>query len=71
MRVPWFVLANGIPHYHWREPAAMLKRWHRSVKNQVPLENHYLPGELKARIGKFVDYYNTERYHESLNNPAP
>ena len=36
------------------------------MKNQVLLENYYLPGELKARIGEFVDYYNTERYHESL-----
>ncbi len=26
---------------------------------------------LKARIGAFVDYYNTERYHESLNNLTP
>ena len=26
---------------------------------------------LKARIGKFVEYYNTERYHESLNNLTP
>lgn len=31
----------------------------------------YLPGDLKARIGEFVDYYNTERYHESLNNLTP
>ena len=24
--------------------------------------------EQKTRIGKFVNYYNTERYHESLKN---
>jgi putative transposase len=41
------------------------------MKNQVLLENYYLPGDLKARIGEFVDYYNTERYHESLNNLTP
>jgi transposase InsO family protein len=34
----------------------------------VLLENYYLPGDLKARIAEFVNYYNTERYHESLNN---
>jgi putative transposase len=28
-------------------------------------------GDLKASIGAFVDYYNTERYHESLNNLTP
>ena len=29
------------------------------------------PGDLTARIADFVNYYNTERYHESLNNPTP
>jgi putative transposase len=27
--------------------------------------------ELETRIGKFVNYYNHERYHESLNNLTP
>ena len=48
-----------------------IERWHRSLKNQVLLENYYLPGDLKARISEFVDYYNTERYHESLDNLTP
>ena len=48
-----------------------IERWHRSMKNQVLLENYYLPGDLKTRIGEFVDYYNTGRYHESLNNLTP
>ena len=48
-----------------------IERWHRSLKNQVLLETYYLPGDLKARIAEFVDYYNTERYHESLNNLTP
>ncbi len=26
---------------------------------------------LEAAIGNFVDYYNHERYHESLNNVTP
>ena len=38
------------------------------MKNQLLLENYYLPGELKKRIGQFVHYYNTGRYHESLDN---
>jgi transposase InsO family protein len=41
------------------------------MKNQVLLENYYSPGELKLRIGEFVEYYNHERYHESLNNLIP
>jgi len=48
-----------------------IERWHRSMKNQVLLENYYMPGELEQRISQFVEYYNNERYHESLNNLTP
>ena len=48
-----------------------IERWHRSMKNQVLLEHYYLPGDLERRIGKFVEYYNHERYHESLDNLTP
>ena len=48
-----------------------IERWHRSLKNQILLENYYLPGELENRIGQFVTHYNTRRYHESLNNLTP
>jgi putative transposase len=49
----------------------IIERWHRSMKNQVLLENYYLPGDLEARLGEFINYYNTQRYHESLNNLTP
>lgn len=48
-----------------------IERWHHSLKNQILLENYYLPGELEERIGRFVDYYNHERYHESPDNLTP
>ena len=48
-----------------------IERWHRSLKNQILLENYYFPGELDERIRQFVDYYNHQRYHESLNNLTP
>ena len=48
-----------------------IERWHRSMKNEILLENYYLPGQLESAIGRFVDYYNHERYHESLNNLTP
>ncbi|SFM97174.1 Integrase core domain-containing protein [Nitrosomonas communis] len=48
-----------------------IERWHRSLKNQILLENYYFPNELEDRIRQFVDYYNHERYHESLNNLTP
>ena len=48
-----------------------IERWHRSMKNQVLLNNYYLPNELEDSIQRFVDYYNHERYHESLDNLTP
>ena len=41
------------------------------MKNVVKLHNYYFPGELEHAIVKFVDYYNNERYHESLDNVTP
>jgi putative transposase len=48
-----------------------IERWHQTMKNRVLLENYYLPGDLERQIGAFVEYYNNERYHESLNNVTP
>jgi putative transposase len=48
-----------------------IERYHRSLKNQILLENYYLPGQLEARLAEFVDHYNLRRYHESLNNLPP
>ena len=41
------------------------------AKNRILLENYYLPGDLEASIGRFVDHYNHRRYHESLSNLTP
>ena len=30
-----------------------------------------LPSDLEAQIEAFVDHYNHQRYHESLNNVTP
>jgi putative transposase len=48
-----------------------IERWHQTMKNRVLLENYYLPGDLERQIAAFVDYYNNQRYHESLNNVTP
>jgi putative transposase len=48
-----------------------IERYHRSMKNQILLENYYLPGELEQRLAEFVDYYNLRRYHQSLNHLTP
>ena len=48
-----------------------IERCHRSLKNQILLENYYFPSELKQRIEEFIQYYNTIKYHENINNPIP
>ncbi len=48
-----------------------IERYHRSLKNLICLENHYLPGELELAVANFVEHYNHKRYHEALNNLTP
>ena len=31
-----------------------IERYHRSMKNQILLENYYLPGQLEARLAEFA-----------------
>ena len=53
---------RGAPYHPMTQ--GKIERWHPSMKNQVLLENYYLPGDLKARIGAFVDYTTDRRLHE-------
>lgn len=48
-----------------------IERMHRSLKNIVKLENYYFPSELESKLDDFFNYYNNERYHESINNMRP
>ena len=45
-----------------------IERWHQTLKNRILLENYFFPGDLEASIEAFVDHYNHQRYHESINN---
>jgi putative transposase len=47
------------------------RAWHRTLKNRILLENHYLPGDLEAQIEALVADYNHLRYHEGIGNLAP
>jgi len=60
---------RGRPYHPQKQ--GKIERWHHSMKNQTLLENYYLPNPLKTRISESVDYYNHERYHESLENLVP
>ncbi|MDP6174630.1 MAG: integrase core domain-containing protein, partial [Rhodospirillales bacterium] len=45
--------------------------WHQTLKNRILLENYHLPGDLENQIDAFVDHYNNQRYHESIDNVTP
>jgi putative transposase len=48
-----------------------IERYHRSMKNVINLQKYFYPWEVEQEIGRFVEYYNNRRYHESLNNVTP
>ena len=60
---------RGAPYHP--QTQGKIERWHQTLKNRILLENYFLPGDLKAQIGKFVTHYNHRRYHESLQNLTP
>ena len=70
-----YLQENGMPHTRGRpyhpQTQGKIERWHRSMKNQIMLNHYYLPGELQEKLQQFVNYYNHERYHESLDNLTP
>jgi transposase InsO family protein len=60
---------RGAPYHPMTQ--GKIERFHRSMKNVVTLQNYYFPEQLEEEIGRFVEHYNNERYHESLNNVTP
>ena len=60
---------HGAPYHPMTQ--GKIERYHRSMKNEINLQKYYLPWELEQEIRRFVEYYNNERYHESLNNVTP
>jgi transposase InsO family protein len=63
------VHVRGAPNHP--QTQGKIERWHQSLKNRVLLENYFLPGQLEAAVGAFVEHYNHRRYHESLGNLTP
>ena len=60
---------RGAPYHP--QTQGKIERWHRSMKNVVQLQNYYSPSQLAEAIDDFVEYYNNQRYHESLDNMTP
>jgi len=70
-----FLKERRIKHIHGSPYHPMtqgkIERWHRSMKNVVKLQHYYSPSELERAISEWVEYYNDQRYHESLDNVTP
>ena len=48
-----------------------IERYHRTMKSVLLLDHYYCPDGLEAHIEAFVEHYNYQRYHESLDNVTP
>ena len=70
-----YLAERGMTHTRGRpyhpQTQGKIERYHRSMKNVVKLEHYRFPWQLESAIRDFVDYYNNERYHESLENVTP
>lgn len=70
-----YIEANSMRHVRGAplhpQTQGKIERWHQPLKNRILLENYFLPGDLEAQIEAFVEHYNHQRYHESLNNVTP
>ena len=74
---------RGAPNHP--QTQGKIERWPQTLKNVrwgndppdrfllllTLLENHSMPGALKAAVSDFVDHYNYRRVHESLGNVTP
>ena len=60
---------RGAPYHP--QTQGRIERWHQTLKNRILLDNYFFPGRPGSADRAFVDHYNHQRYHESINNLTP
>ena len=68
-------LKCNIKHIHGKplhpQTQGKIECYHQSMKRVIKLQHYFAPSELEEAIDEWVQYYNEQRYHESLNNLRP